>query len=184
MPEPRIKRRQWNIAHHAHELTFSVYHRHRWLGEPAAAQIFLRSLDEARSGLNFDVFAFVVMPEHCHVLLRPRSETYNMGEILQAIKSPTAKAIFAEHPHLRQSCRVERSGRPAEYRFWQAGGGYDRNIFKTRTIWQVIDYIHANPIRRSLCARPCDWPWSSAGAYSGLPTPIQVDLCPWSNDLG
>src|SRR5579863_3774937 len=164
VPELRIKRRQWNIPHHAHELTFSVYRRRQWLSDPAAAQVFLQGLDEARARLNFDVFAYVVMPEHCHALVCPRTEAYDMGEILKAIKSPAAKAIFSKHPHLRNSCRVERSGRKAEYRFWQPGGGYDRNVFKTNTIWQVIDYIHANPVRRRLCARPCDWPWSSAQA--------------------
>ncbi len=38
------------------------------------------------------------MPEHCHVLLYPKNEEYEMGEILTKIKSPAAKAILAARP--------------------------------------------------------------------------------------
>jgi hypothetical protein len=31
------------------------------------------------------------------------------------------------------------------HRFWQRGGGYDRNLTEPRTIWAEIANIHANP---------------------------------------
>jgi hypothetical protein len=41
----------------------------------------------------------------------------------------------------------------------------------------VIDYIHANPVRRGLVARPEDWEWSSARWYAGLrPVKLEMDL--------
>ena len=52
-------------------------------------------------------------------------------------------------------------------RFWQRGGGYDRNLWEPRYIWEMIDYIHANPVRRGLCAVPEQWPWSSGGGIQG-----------------
>jgi putative transposase len=52
-------------------------------------------------------------------------------------------------------------------RFWQPGGGYDRNIDSVKTLGAIIDYIHANPVRRGLVLRPEDWPWSSACWYAG-----------------
>ena len=180
----RLRRQQWNTPHHAHELTFSTYRRRQWLSDSAAAHAFLQALDVARSKHDFDVFAYVVMPAHCHVLVCPKSPAYDMGEILKAIKSPAAKAIFGEFPQLRQLCRIERTGRKPEYRFWQPGGGYDRNIFKSKTAWQVIEYFHANPVRSGLCKRPTDWPWSSAAVYEGLSTPVPVDICRWTRELG
>jgi hypothetical protein len=35
-----------------------------------------------------------------------------------------------------------------QYRFWQRGGGHDRNLMESTAIWAEIDYIHANPVRR------------------------------------
>ncbi len=106
-----------------------------------------------------------------------------MGEILSAIKSPAAKAILAARPELRPMVEINRPRRPAEYRFRQKGGGYDRNVTTPKAVWSMIHYIHQNPVRRGLCASPFDWPWSSALAYEGKEAPIPVDLCTWYDDV-
>jgi hypothetical protein len=53
-------------------------------------------------------------------------------------------------------------------RFWQEGAGFDRNLFATAAILALIDSHHANPVRRSLCERATDWPWSSAWYSLGI----------------
>ena len=62
------------------------------------------------------------------------------------------------------------------HRFWQPGGGYDRNITSSAALRAVIDYIHANPVRRGLAARVQDWDGSSARRYAGLrPVKLEID---------
>jgi putative transposase len=63
--------------------------------------------------------------------------------------------------------------------FWQSGGGYDRNIDSGRTLLEMIDYIHLNPVRRGFVARAEDWKWSSAQQLltEANPTPV-VDPIP------
>jgi len=39
------------------------------------------------------------------------------------------------------------------------------NLWSPRYIWQMTDYIHANPVRRGLCALPMNYRWSSAVSY-------------------
>jgi putative transposase len=51
------------------------------------------------------------------------------------------------------------------FRFWQRGGGYDKNVDYPRDIWDLIDYIHNNPVRRGLVTRAEDWLWSSAADH-------------------
>src|SRR5207245_2228878 len=46
-----------------------------------------------------------------------------------------------------------REGSRLRHRFWQPGGGYDRNITSTEALRAAIDYIHANPVRCGLVAR-------------------------------
>ena len=142
-------------------------------------EVFLRHLDAARNALRFELWAYVVMPEHVHVLIKPLEANYSVSEVLSAIKSPAAREIYRLHPHLREASRIERNNRPPEYRFWQQGGGYDRNLFSVRSIWNEIHYIHQNPVKRGLCEVPIDWTWTSAGAYAeaGPETFIPVDLC-------
>ena len=48
------------------------------------------------------------------------------------------------------------------FRFWQRGGGYDRNMTDGKAIHSSIQYIEANPVRSGLDEKPEDWKWSSA----------------------
>jgi putative transposase len=53
------------------------------------------------------------------------------------------------------------------FRFWQAGGGFDRNVRDMNAFCKEIRYIHLNPVRRGLVAKPEDWPWSSVRWWMG-----------------
>ncbi len=94
------------------------------------------------------------MPDHVHLIILPRNEIYSISDILKAIKQP-------------MSYRAARAGLIKPGQLWQAGGGYDRNLWKTRTIYKEIDYIHNNPVRRELCSLPQEWRYSSAAFWTG-----------------
>jgi putative transposase len=67
-------------------------------------------------------------------------------------------------------------GRRVRHRFWQPGRGYDRNITSIEALRAMMDYLHANPVRRGLVARVEDWEWSSARWYAGLrPEKLEID---------
>ena len=62
------------------------------------------------------------------------------------------------------------------YRFWQRGGGYDRNLRTVADIYEKIEYVHNNPVRRGLAASAEEWPWSSCRAWqNGGNVPIAID---------
>jgi putative transposase len=63
------------------------------------------------------------------------------------------------------------------YHFWQAGGGYDRNLRTAQEIYEKIQYVHQNPVRRKLVATAMEWPWSSDRAWeTGQEGQIPLDL--------
>jgi len=63
------------------------------------------------------------------------------------------------------------------YRFWQKGGGYDRNITKIETIINSIRYMHNNPVRKQLVDTPEKWYYSSARDWLGIGQgPVTVDF--------
>jgi len=177
----RKTRSSINSPGHAHELTFTTYKKARVLTNLGVAEGFLHALDQARHRCAFDFWAYVVMPDHCHVLTRPRLEIYNMSVILSAIKNPASKAAFEACPELEGTMTVPRAGRTPERRLWLPGGGYDRNIAKPATAWKRIRYTHANPFVRGLTMSEADWKWSSVRAYDGGDAPIPVDLCDWES---
>jgi putative transposase len=66
------------------------------------------------------------------------------------------------------------------FRFWQPGGGYDRNITDKDTLVRMIDYIHENPVRKGLVTDPLDWKWSSLSQIvTGRCEITEVDTLPW-----
>lgn len=63
-----------------------------------------------------------------------------------------------------------------KFRFWQDGGGYDRNYWSTDEIWNQVNYIHNNPVRRELVDSVTDWKWSSAKDWIlDVDGPLKID---------
>ncbi len=112
------------------------------------------------------------MPEHVHLLLYPEQASYSISRILSSLKQPVAKRaihyVRTEATSFIPRMTDEQPSGKRSIRFWQRGGGYDRNLWSPRHIWETIDYIHTNPVRRGLCESDTDWTWSSARAYHGL----------------
>ena len=153
----RIHRKQcvrYNDPWHAHALTFSCNERRPYFHSDIAKRLLVESINRARRRHQFDIWAYVIMPEHAHLLIWPRREEYSISSILLGVKRPVSYHAAIE-------------GIVREKPFWLPGGGYDRNLWKTKTIHKEIDYIHANPVRRGLCALPEEWPYSSAAYWAG-----------------
>ena len=172
-------RATYNVPGHAHELTFSVYLKKRKMFEPGVVEAYLESLVTISAKYKFDIWAYVVMPDHCHVLVFPTGEVYSMENFKRDFKSKSSKAIFALHPEWRKYMKTFRPSRGVEARFWQQGGGYDRNFFTAKATWKSINYLHNNPVRKGFVDAPSDWAWSSARNYEGLRGEIPITICPW-----
>jgi putative transposase len=179
-PLPRKRKVTYNIPGHAHFLTYSCFKRLPLLSRDKPRTWIVEALANARRAFEFDLWAYVIMPEHVHLLIRPRRTTYRIERILPALKRPVsarARALLTStnnHSWLKK-LTVVRRGQPV-FRFWQAGGGHDHNLWNDRPILDVIEYIHANPVRRGLVERPTDWLWSSARFWAGdLSGPIAMD---------
>jgi putative transposase len=98
---------------------------------------------------------------------------YEMRLTRTALKVPVQRRALAflrrNAPHFLPRLRDARTSGEVHCRFWQRGGGYDRNVTDPGTLRAMIEYIHANPVRRGLVDRAADWPRSSARFYEGLP---------------
>jgi REP-associated tyrosine transposase len=181
-PERHRKRcRRFNDIGHAHALTFSCFQRQPFLSRERSRLWTLEAIRHARQVHAFHLWAYVLMPEHVHLLIHPVSPEYRISAILSSLKQPVAKKAvryIREHaPEFLDRMRDRQPGGTENFRFWQRGGGYDRNLWEPRYIWSTIDYIHLNPVRRGLCQRPDDWIWSSARNYcDGVGSAESLDI--------
>jgi len=160
----KLKRKSLNIPGHAHELTFSCYKNQPLLKFAIGRSKFIYSINKARVKYEFDIWAWVIMPDHVHILIFPKQAIYSIPGILKAIKQPTAQEIvrFLKENNPTALRNLETGLKSPQYRFWQDGGGYDRNYWEPEEIHTQVNYIHNNPVRRGLCASTVDYRWSSA----------------------
>jgi len=166
--------KRYNDPGHAHALTFSCFRRQAFLSKDRSRTWLVEAIDRARAKHHFHVWAYVIMPEHAHLFIWPTELKYDVSEILSSIKQSVAKRALIylrrEAPAFLAAMLDQQPNGNAHYRFWQRGGDYDRNIFDPRTAYSEIEYLHNNPVRRGLCAKPEDWLWSSAADYAGIHT--------------
>jgi putative transposase len=162
----------------AHELTFSCYKNRSFLLDEMACIFLAEAVNMARDKHSLKVYAYVFMPNHVHLLIYPSNETYSISKILLTIKQSVARRVLIQARKNDPSRLVQfRTGIGSKkYRFWQDGGGYDRNIIKRATLLKMIDYIHDNPVRKGLVKSPRGWKWSSFGDwYENRQGPVKID---------
>jgi putative transposase len=155
---------RWNAVGHAHELTFNCYRNRPFLSRERTCEYLVDAINGARQRCNFDLWVYVFMPNHVHLVICPRQENYSISAILLGIKQPVARrAIEYLRQHNPTRLRLLATGQQARpHRFWQKGGGYDRNITRIDTLIETVRYIHNNPVRKELVPTATEWYYSSA----------------------
>jgi len=137
----------------AHFITFSCYRRRPLLAQLRMEGSFLRALETMRGRFRFYVFGYVVMPEHVHLLISEPADGA-LSKVMQLLK--TAVSIDARGQHARAAGTMP---------FWQARY-FDHNVRNSAGFIAQLRYIHRNPVKRGLCAKPEEWPWSSFRAWA------------------
>jgi putative transposase len=168
MSKKLFRNRHYNTPGHAHELIFSCYRRIPFFNDKLACEKFLFELNQGREDFSFLLWAYVIMPNHIHLLIWPTKNDYNIAKITKSIKGRLAKKYLT---HLKETkntfilnqCSVVEKGMN-KHRFWQRGGGFDRNLWNPKAIHDSISYIEANPVRSKRVSSPEEWLWSSARA--------------------
>jgi putative transposase len=90
-PGHRKQVRSYNTPGHAHELTFSCFRRLPLLSRDRTRRWFIEALEQARRKLRLFLWAYVIMPEHVHVLLCPCAADYQVRLIRTALKVPVQR---------------------------------------------------------------------------------------------
>ena len=120
------------------------------LREPWIAEMVRGSL-LAFDGKRYRLLAWVVMPNHVHVLFQPM-QGWTVAKIVASWKKFTARRICDD---LRKA--GEKVFGPVWHReYW------DRHIRDRKHFEQVVRYIHRNPVKAGLVETEGSWLWSSA----------------------
>jgi putative transposase len=144
-------------------------------------RIFESALERVRRSFNLQVYGYVIMPEHVHLLLsEPQRDT--LAEALKSLKQGASRRLIGSlplkpkaglsGPPLKSSRMTGGpfkpdfglSGQVAKH-FWQKRY-YDFNIRDYAQFVEKLRYMHRNPVKAGLCECPEDWEWSSFRHYA------------------
>jgi putative transposase len=165
-------------SNHLYFVTASIAGWNSLLAEPEYLQIVLNSLIWLQHQKRMLLFAFVIMPSHLPMIVKPEDKT--IGEVLQDFGSYTAHAILHE---LRKSKRNDvlklfyQKRRDARHKhsIWQDIQA--KNIYSMEFLFQKMEYIHHNPISKEwkLVVDRADYKYSSACVYDRqIPSVIPI----------
>lgn len=117
-----------------------------WLAKPEFADYAEYPILHGAELGRFRLHAYVVMPNHVHMLLDPYVPLAKISGPLKGVASCDINA------------RLGRTGKP----LWQ-DESFDHWIRNSADFERIRHYIEWNPVRAGLVVRPEDWRWSSAG---------------------
>lgn len=138
--------------------------------------ILVSNLQYGQRNENLDIFCYVIMSNHFHMICRRRGK--DLKEFLGRFKSFTAKevlnALKTDHRESRRQWMLrefryfaESSNQYKEFHFWQYTD-YPVLLFNNAIIEQKRDYIHNNPVKAGLVTDPTAYLYSSACPDSPL----------------
>jgi putative transposase len=122
-------------SHGTFFISTQTYNRKRLFQVEATAQLFLDTLQHYRQEGHYKLHAFVLMPDHIHLLLTPQQIT--LERALMLIKGGFSRRLQSKLP------------------VWQRGFT-DRRMRDRGDFLTHQSYIHDNPVRARLCQQPED----------------------------
>ena len=117
-----------------------------WLKDERIATSIVETIRRGDSVLGYFILhAFVIMPNHVHLLITPNIA---IPRITNGIKGSTSH---------RANAILSRKGQ----HFWQ-DESFDHWVRSSKEFDKIRAYIENNPVSAGLATAPQNWPWSSA----------------------
>ena len=141
---------------------------HQWihlLKPDEMKDLIMGSLEHLSNAGKIEVFAFVIMPNHIHLIWR--------WIAMNGKEMPHVSFLKFTAHHFKKHLEKTNGLAPfyldaanKEFVFWQRDSLAVR-LYSKRVAYQKLNYIHNNPLseRWNLCTRPENYVYSSAGFY-------------------
>ena len=109
---------------------------------------FVQRVLAARERDRFTVFAWCLMSNHYHLVVRTREVPFASSR--QLVEGPTASLWMPR-------CRA-------------------RSLPRQPALDRAVAYVHRNPVSAGLVSDPAEYPWSGHRELAGLDAPLLVDV--------
>jgi putative transposase len=139
-----------------------------------------KALNEARNSGSFLIFAYVIMPDHLHIVTDGTSTARVILRFVNGIIGRRIIDFLKQQGHLAslEKLRHEEYRRGHRYSLWDHRPNI-RLLTSESMFMQRVHYTHQNPVRAGLVENAEDYRYSSVRLWSGKPLddePLLVDI--------
>ena len=147
-------------------------------------QIIISSFNYCRKHKGLELYAYVIMTNHIHLIARAK-EPYQLSDIIRDFKKFTANQLLpllqlpqesrSDWMMKRFEFAARTHQRNSHYQLW-THENHAVELFTPAFTEQKLNYIHNNPVRAGIVDKPEDYVYSSARNYAGLKSVLEIDL--------
>ena len=127
-------------------------------------RLFINSLKYCQKYKDLKIYAYVILDNHFHMIVSAN----NLSNTIQSLKRFTAQNIISlaekqSKEWLLNQLSYYKKGHKlnCRHQIWQEGF-YPEYIMSDKMLFQKINYIHNNPVKRGYVDKPEYWKYSSA----------------------
>jgi putative transposase len=170
---------RFNLENYCHFVTTKTYRNTKIFSTENSAKLLIETIYEEKEKLKFLLIAFVIMPDHLHIMIVPDKRN-TISDVIRHIKGRFArkynkisrginspdygvqvhKAENLSLSHKPATHRAVNSSLP-ESKVWQESF-YDHVIRNKKEFVERLNYIYFNPVKAELVDKPEDFEYSSA----------------------
>ena len=152
----------------AYYFTAVAHHRLPIFRTDQVKQVICDAYAEARETHGVLILAYVIMPDHVHVLAHSERK---MADVLRLLNGVSARRViqYLNESNFESSLaklRGETRERNHKHSVWHHHSD-SLEIFGEDTFRQKMEYIHMNPVRAGLVSAAVDYRFSSARQWVG-----------------
>jgi putative transposase len=143
---------------------------------PEAVQIVLDSWRFLQAEGRMKLLGYVILENHLHFIAAAHDLSKEVGdfksftakELVQLLQAAGAKTLLEQLEHYKLRHKVDQ-----KYQLWQEGS-QPKEIADDDMLWQKLEYMHDNPVKRGYVDDPLHWRYSSARNYARQPGLIDI----------
>ena len=162
---------------HPHFVTCTVLHWLPLFTNRDSVQIILDSLTYLQKSDNMTLFSYVILENHLHLVISSddisktmqKFKSYTAFELLKLLEKNNASTLLKQFAFHKKAHRKENS-----YQIWEEGF-HPKLIQSEQMMFEKINYIHHNPVKRGFVDEAEHWRYSSARDYKGVDGLLEVE---------
>ena len=116
-----------------------------WFEDEELCEIWLNTLIQVKQLKGFDIYAFCLLPDHFHLLLRP-TERFNLSVIMKSFKENSSQDInkyLRSNEGATSTSRLHQEYDIEKFRWHKSfHDHYIRNVRDFKNQWNYISYNH------------------------------------------